>query len=125
MRTFTAPAVLILTRGPQIAGIAFALGALLEYVGDLFPRTPSRTRPLSLTARLLSGAFVGWLAAVAFGAPQPAGAICGVAGALVGTYGGLAFRLTWTARIGAVPAALLEDAIAIGIAVYAAFRIRV
>ena len=43
--------------------------------------------------------------------------------AAVGLYGGLPLRLAAIARIGAIPAALLGDAAAIGLAVFAVTRI--
>ncbi len=44
------------------------------------------------------------------------GAIAGIIGALLGTYGGHAARLAAISAIGALPAAILEDAVAIGLA---------
>lgn len=118
-RTFTAPAVLWLVRhrGPW----AYVLGvlALLEYAGDLYPRTPSRTVPAGLMARLVSGAFCGWAVTTAAGESVVSGVLLGICGALIGAYGGLAARRRGIALIGAVPAALLEDVIAIVVALAA------
>ena len=122
MRTFVPPAVLLLVRGPLIVGIVFGVGALLEFVGDALPRAPSRTRPIGLAARIISGAFVGWLLAPQLGGPEIGGAICGVAGALVGAYGGLLARLRAIALIGPIPAALVGDAIAVALAVFIVTR---
>ena len=63
LRTFTAPAVLWLMR--RDTPLAYALGvlALVEYVADLYPKAPARTRPLGLIARGCSGAFCGWTVA--------------------------------------------------------------
>ena len=122
LRAFTAPAVVLLARGNRIAGIVVAVFALAEYVGDLLPNTPSRTKPGPLIARLVSGAFVGWFimrADVAPTAQHFLGAIVGALGALVGAYGGHALRLKAIDKIGAVPAGLVEDAIAIGLAIAA------
>lgn len=112
LRTFTAPAVLWLTRhaGP----VAYVLGvfALLEYAGDLHPKAPSRTAPAPLAARIISGGFCGWVICTAAGAPAIAGAVLGICGALLGAFGGLAVRLAVSKLIGKVPAALVEDAVA-------------
>lgn len=117
LRTFTAPAVLWLMRhtGP----VAYALGALalLEYGGDLYPKTPPRTSPGGLIARLLSGGFCGFVLASAAGVPTIFGALLGGIGAIVGAYGGLAARTRSIAAIGPVPAGIAEDAVAIGAAV--------
>jgi uncharacterized membrane protein len=92
----------------------FMLLALGEFVGDQLPSTPSRTVPMQFGARLLSGAICG----AAIGTPRDAmlgGLLAGVAGAVIGTLGGHAFR----GRLAAAfkkdpPAAFVEDAIAIG-----------
>ena len=116
LRTLTAPAVLWLVRHPS--PIAYALGvlALFELVGDLSPKAPPRTAAVGLGARVLSGAFCGWAVTAAAGRPAIAGAAIGVAGALLGAYLGLAARVRAVSLIGRVPAALLEDAVAIALA---------
>lgn len=118
LRTFTAPAVLWLTlhRGPW----AYVLGAaaLFEYYYDLHPKTPPRTDFASLLGRLISGAFVGWWAAVALGRVTPvSGAIVGAVGALVSAYVSLPIRRRAIAVIGNNASGLLEDAVAIAASV--------
>jgi uncharacterized membrane protein len=113
LRTFTGPAILLLARGNRVAGIIVAVLAVGELIADQLPTIPSRTTPGPLIARLVSGAFVGWFVA------GVAGAALGIVGALIGTFGGHALRLKAIASIGAVPAGLVEDAIAIGLAVVA------
>ncbi|HEY5426634.1 MAG TPA: hypothetical protein VIJ77_08805 [Candidatus Tumulicola sp.] len=121
LRTFTAPAVLWLVRHDGIWAIVLTLMAVLEYAGDLHPKAPPRTGALGLVARFASGAFVGWAIAAPAGAAA-AGAIAGIAGAAAGAFGGLAFRRAAIVAIGRVPAALLEDAVAIGLAVFAVVK---
>ncbi len=117
LRTFTAVAALWLLRhtGP----VAYGLGvvALLEYCGDLYPNAPPRTGATGLIARLLAGGFCGWAVTAAAGSSPIAGAALGACGALIGAYGGLAARRRAIVLAGAVPAALLEDAVAIAGAV--------
>jgi len=115
LRAFTAPAALFLARG-GIAGYVLAVCAIGEYVADLMPNIPSRTALPSIVIRPLSGAVVGYFMAGA------AGACAGIIGALIGTYGGHAARLVAIARIGALPAALLEDVVAIGLAAFVVTR---
>jgi uncharacterized membrane protein len=115
LRTFTPVAAVLLVRG-GIWGIVFAVAAAAEYVADILPATPSRTKPIGVTARVVSGAFCGWMIASTFGA------IAGVIGALLGTYLGHAARIAAIARIGAYPAAIVEDLIAIGLAAFAVTR---
>ena len=121
LRTFTAPAVLFLARGGW-AGIVLGVLALAEFGVDLMPNTPARTGPPGLAARIVSGAVVGWFFAGAAGAPAAAGALAGVVGAVVGAFGGKAVRFAAIGWIGAIPAALLEDLVAIGLAVFVVTR---
>jgi uncharacterized membrane protein len=112
LRTFTAPAVLLLMR--RGTPLAYALGvlALAEYALDLYPKTPARTTPFGLLARACSGAFCGWTVTSSSGSSGAAGALAGAVAAVVGAYAGLAARSRAIGRIGRVPAALLEDVLA-------------
>jgi uncharacterized membrane protein len=121
LRVFTAPAAVMLARG-GIWGFILTLLALVEYVIDAMPKTPSRTVPMSVVLRLISGAFVGWAIATSHGASGIAGVVVGVIGALIGTYGGHAVRMMAIARIGAIPAAITEDIVAIALAAFAVTR---
>jgi uncharacterized membrane protein len=111
LRVFTAEAVFFGLRAAGWPRIVFPIFALGEYVADATPWIPARTQIFpSLMLRLLSGAFMGH---VAGGIP---GLILGIAGALIGTYGGYRMRMTAIAKIGAYPAAIAEDIIAIVLA---------
>jgi uncharacterized membrane protein len=116
LRTFTAPAAVLLARG-SVAGYFVAAAALAEYVGDALPKAPSRTMALAVAGRAVSGAFSGYTFAAMHGGPTTLAAVAGIAGSLVGTYGGHALRIAAIPRIGALPAALAEDVVAIGLAV--------
>ena len=115
LRAMTAPAALYLVRG-GIAGYVLAVAALFELVSDMLPKTPPRTSPPMLTVRILSGAFVGWMLCAWDGYVPIAGAVVGIIGSLIGTYGGKAIRLWLIDRIGGVPSALIEDVVAIALA---------
>lgn len=117
LRALTAPAALYLVRG-TIAGYVLAVAALAELVNDMLPKTPPRTAPPMLIARILSGAFVGWMLCAWNDVAPIAGAVAGIAGALIGTYGGKAARLWLTERAGAVASALIEDAVAVALAIW-------
>jgi len=83
--------------------------AVGELIADKLPNTPSRKAPVGLTARIVTGALCG---AVFAGA---GGAIAGVAGAAAGTFGGYEARVRLGRLVGKdLPAALIEDVIAIG-----------
>jgi uncharacterized membrane protein len=115
LRVFTPVAAVLLGRGGTWAFVA-SIGAVFEYVIDLLPNTPSRTRPSGLAARAVSGALVGWIISLRHGGSPAFGAVAGIAGAMIGAYGGLAGRRAAITRIGAYPAAIVEDLVAIGLA---------
>ena len=98
------PAVVILT--------ALALG---ELVADKLPKTPSRTAPPGLISRVLMGATTGACVAAAGGQSAAVGAGLGVAGAIVGTFGGYQARTRLVKALGVpdIYVALAEDLVAI------------
>jgi uncharacterized membrane protein len=102
----------------------FTLSAIGELVADKLPSTPSRKEPIGFGARIASGSLCG----AAIGATTDAtvvGLVAGVVGAVVGTLGGHALRVRLAAAFGKDrPAALVEDAIALGgtVVVLALFR---
>lgn len=117
LRTFTAIAVLWLVRHPGPAAYVLGGAAIFEYGFDLVPTAPARTSGGGLVGRLFAGAFCGWAVTIAAGASPVAGVLLGACGALIGAFGGLALRRRGSAAIGPVPAALVEDAVAIAGAV--------
>ena len=98
--------------------------ALGELVTDQLPSTPSRTVPIQFATRI----FVGGLCGAAIGATGGqllVGLGAGAVGAVIGTLRGRLFRAKLAAAFGKDrPAALIEDAIAIGgaILILAALR---
>jgi uncharacterized membrane protein len=88
--------------------------ALGELIADQLPSTPSRKVPIQFGARIAAGALSG--AAIGASADAAAiGGIAGVIGAVVGTLGGAALRARLAASFGRdLPAALIEDVIAVG-----------
>ena len=92
----------------------FSLLALLELIGDQLPSTPSRKVPVQFATRLLLGGLCG-AAMGAAGGVLLAGLACGMVGAVLGTYLGAALRAALARAFGTdLPAALVEDLIAIG-----------
>lgn len=87
--------------------------ALAELVGDQLPKTPSRKVPVQFGTRILMGAVAG--AAIATPSGQFwFGAVAGIVGAVIGTLAGAAARARLAQAFGRdLPAALLEDAVAI------------
>ena len=97
----------------------FTLLALGEFVTDQLPTTPSRTVPLQFGTRLVSGALSGGAIGLS-GGGLAGGAIAGVLGAVLGTLGGRWLRGRLAASFGSDrPAAFLEDALAVGLALLA------
>jgi uncharacterized membrane protein len=104
--------------GNWIAVAIFSLLALAELVTDQLPSTPSRKVPQQLGARLVSGAFTGAIIGTVGGA-LVAGLVAGVVGAVIGTYGGAELRARLARAFGRdLPAALVEDAVAILLALW-------
>lgn len=88
--------------------------ALGELVTDLLPRTPSRKVPIQFGARIIAGALSGAVIGAA-GGSLALGPFAGIVGAVIGTYGGAALRAKLAASFGRdLPAALIEDVLAIG-----------
>jgi uncharacterized membrane protein len=88
--------------------------ALGELVGDQLAKTPSRKVPVQFGTRLLTGALSG--AAIGASAQQLLiGLVLGLLGAVIGTLGGAAARARLAGAFGRdLPAALIEDLVAIG-----------
>lgn len=107
--------------GLSFLGSAFApwiltVLALGELVTDQLPTTPSRTVPVQFATRVLTGGLSG-AAIGASGGALATGLAAGVAGAVIGTLGGRAFRARLATAFGSDrPAAFIEDALAIGVA---------
>ncbi len=100
--------------GHWIAVAVFSLFAIVEFVTDQLPSTPSRKVPVQFGARLIMGGLSGAAVGAVFGVTL-AGLACGVVGAVLGTYIGAAFRAALAKAFGKdLPAALIEDVIAMG-----------
>jgi uncharacterized membrane protein len=101
-----------------------SLLALGELVTDKLPSTPSRTVPQQFGARIVSGAVCGAAIAASAGS-LVGGLVAGALGAVIGTLGGRAFRARLAAAFGSDrPAALAEDALALGGALLVALVLR-
>jgi uncharacterized membrane protein len=119
LRTFTPAAAVLLARHHLLAGLIVSALAVGEWVADLLPTTPARTKAAPLVARVASGAFVGWLAVGGTTTRMIGGAILGAASAGVGTFVGYRTRMAAIDRFGALRAALVEDLAALCLAALA------
>jgi uncharacterized membrane protein len=98
--------------------------ALTEIVADKLPMTPSRKHAAAFAARVISGALAG--AAVGAASRRAAfGTLLGMAGAIVGTEGGAAFR-SWLASLfdRDLPAAVIEDLVALALIGYVTSKLK-
>ena len=102
----------------KLAVVIFTLAALAEYVADLLPGTPNRTRPGPLIGRLVLGGFSGACLAVAGRHPLVLGVILGGIGALIGAFGGYEIRSRLVRRLNIRDAfvAIPEDLVAMVLA---------
>ena len=108
---------------PWTAGILTFL-ALGEFITDQLPATPSRTVPVQFGTRVLVGALAG-AAFGTYGGAMALGALAGTLGAVVGTLGGAAIRGRLARSFGRDrPAALIEDAAAVALAILAVLVLR-
>jgi uncharacterized membrane protein len=107
--------------GKLWVAVLFTVLAVGELIADKLPKTPNRTAPGPLIARLLFGGLIGAIVAAGLNGPGLEGVILGVLGALVGTYGGFLVRRELVQRLGWKDwhVAVVEDVIAVGCAVLA------
>jgi uncharacterized membrane protein len=113
LRTFT-PAATLAARGRLSLDAnlrnTIVIAAAGELITDKLPWTPARTATLPSLGRIGSGAFCGWTVA------GRRGALAGAAAAAASTQIGFRVRRAAAKRTSKLRAALLEDAVAIGVA---------
>jgi len=107
------PAVAILT-----------LLAVVELVADKLPKTPSRTAPPGLIARIVTGGLTGACVAAAGGQGALLGSVIGAVGGVVGCFGGYQARTRLVKALGTpdIYVALLEDLVAIAASLWVVSR---
>lgn len=128
LRSMTAPAVAswaarlgwIHVESSWLAFLAYSwtpwvlsICAVGELIVDKLPSTPSRKAPPSFAFRIISGSFSGAAIGISRGS-LITGLLGGAIGAIIGTLGGAASRSALARMFGKdLPAALLEDAVAV------------
>ena len=129
LRSLTAPAVVAwaiylgwLKVDPPLALVGhlasasvLTILAVAELVADKLPRTPARTAPLGLGARLITGGLSGACLAAAGGLAPIFGALLGAVGGVVGAFGGYQARTRLVKQLGTrdLVVAVAEDLIAV------------
>ena len=139
LRSMTAPAVVawaarwkwldlhssfLAFMGSAVAAYIFAAAAIVEFVADKLPSTPSRKDALGLTARILFGGLSGAAVCAAGNQAVVVGAVLGIAGGVAGAFLGYEVR-TRLVKALSVPdfvIAVLEDAFAVGVGFFIVSR---
>jgi len=102
--------------GNRITSYISSVLAVGEIINDKMPKTPSRLVPPQFIARVVMGALTG----SAIGLSHESlllGALAGIVGSVVGTFAGAKGRAFLAKAFGRdLPAALLEDVLAIALA---------
>jgi len=110
--------------GYRYTPIVFTVLAIGELVADKLPKTPSRKAPPGFITRVVVGALAG----AAIGATAKmlaAGLLIGIVAAILGTLGGSSVRQKMAEAFGRdLPAALIEDVAAVGIAIFSVVVLR-
>jgi len=99
--------------GHLVTAIIFTILAVAEVIGDKLPWMPNRTSPAPLATRLGMGGLIGAIVATSLDGDIAEGIFLGVAGALLGSFGGFQVRKELVQR-GAFkdwPVATTEDVI--------------
>lgn len=101
--------------GRPVTLILLTLLAVAELIADKLPRTPARTAPPGLMARVAGGCLCGVAIATSYGGTLLVRAILGIVGALIGTFVGYKTRHTLVVRahVPDFAVAIAEDLIAV------------
>lgn len=107
LRSMMAPAILCATAYVQwvhlektpfaflstiVALSIFTLLAISELIVDKLPKTPARTAPVGLIARIITGGLCGAALAMSAGKGALVGALLGAVGGIAGAFGGYNIR---------------------------------
>jgi uncharacterized membrane protein len=101
--------------GSTAAVVIFTLLAIFELVSDQLPKTPARTKPPGLIARITMGGLSGAAVAASGGQGLVLGAVLGAVGGIVGAFAGYEARTRTVKALNVTDfiIAVLEDAVAI------------
>ena len=98
--------------------------AAAELIADKAPNAPNRTEPALILGRVVAGALVGVLVGRRAGINPRAAAAVGALTAFASTHATYRMRRALMARMPAVTAAFVEDALVAGVAVAGATLLR-
>jgi uncharacterized membrane protein len=106
--------------GSTAAVAIFSVAAIGEFVNDVLPKTPSRTAPGPLIARVITGGLSGACLCAAAGQLFLIGVLLGGIGAVLGAFGGYQVRtgLVKALHVKDIFVAIPEDLVAIALAYF-------
>ena len=104
--------------GSVVAVAIFTLGAIAEYIADKLPKTPNRTTPGPLIARIVMGGLSGASISASAQHSLLVGAVLGGIGGVIGAFAGYQARkrLVNGLKVKDIMIAIPEDLVAIGFA---------
>ena len=133
LRSLTAPAVVawgahlgwlnlhdspLTFMGSTTAVAIFSLFAIGELIADKLPMMSKRTAPAPLMARIITGALCGACLCAATGKSLLAGTLLGGIGGVIGAFLGYNVRRRLDLHIKDLVAAVCEDVVAVGLALF-------
>jgi uncharacterized membrane protein len=106
--------------GSTAAVAIFSMLALAELVADKLPRTPNRTTPGPLMARIVMGGLAGACISISAGRLLVVGMVLGGIGGVIGAFAGYEARkqLASGPKVKDTAIAVLEDLLALGLALF-------
>jgi uncharacterized membrane protein len=110
--------------GSAVAVAISSVAAIGEYVADLLPKTPRRTQPGPLVARIVMGGLSGACLCASASSSLLAGAALGGIGGVIGAFAGYEARTRLVKRLAVKDAfiAIPEDLVAIALAYFLVSR---
>jgi uncharacterized membrane protein len=110
--------------GSTLAMVIFSVLAIGELIADQLPKTPKRTAPVPLVARILMGGLCGACLCASTHQSLMIGALLGGIGSVIGAFGGYEIRRRLVSKLNIKDTfvALFEDLIAIGLACFLVSR---
>jgi uncharacterized membrane protein len=104
--------------------VIFSVLAIGELIADQLPKTPKRTAPVPLVARILMGGLCGACLCASTHQSLMIGALLGGIGSVIGAFGGYEIRRRLVSKLNIKDTfvALFEDLIAIGLACFLVSR---